>query len=141
MGVQKCFRTFFEVGARSGRVQLAPQLAPLAGLSQTVKKSTFSVKNRKNFLGPGRSNMGLGDTLGVQKCFRTLFEARVRSGWVQMGPQMALFACISLLRACAARWSKVDFFGQKSKIFLSPRRSNMGLGDHIGCPKVFPRIF
>ena len=30
---------------------------------------------------------------------------------------------------------------ENRKFFLGPGRSNMGLGDHIGCPKVFPRIF
>ena len=72
-GVQKRFRTFFEVGARSGWVQTAHQNAGYRLCSPTLKKLIFGVENRKTFWGPGRSNMCLGDHIRCPKAFPHIF--------------------------------------------------------------------
>ena len=73
LGVQKCFRAFFEVGARSDRVQLGCQVASLAGLSllyaaqQDGQKVDFFGQKSKKFPGSTKVKYGSGGPYWVSK--------------------------------------------------------------------------
>ena len=128
LGVQKCFRSIFGVGTRSGRVQMALQMAGFAHCLQYglhVRRSKSHIFGSKMDLPPwvpGRPIWVWGTILGVQKCLRAFFEVRARSGRVQLGCQMARLVSLSLLYAAQPDGQKVDFLGQKWKNFPGSRK-------------------
>ena len=122
MGAQKCFRTLFEVGARSGRVQLRCQRARLAGLSllhaaqPDGQKVDFFGQKSKKIPGFRKLKYGSGGPYWVSKSVSAHF---LRSGRDLAGspgsnvvPNVPFggFEPAVCMPACTARVKKINFF-------------------------------
>ena len=104
------------------------------------KVDLFGLKSKKN---PGSRKVKYGSG-GPHWVIKSVSAHFLRSGrgltgsnWVPSG----MFGRFESAVRCTAGRSKSRLFRSKIHFFLGPGRSNMGLGDHIGCPKVFPNTF
>ncbi len=104
------------------------------------KVDLFGQKSKKIWVQEGHIWVW-GTILGIQKCFHTLFELRARYDRAQMGHQMAVLTCISLLHASTPRGSKSRLFGQKSQNFPGSNKVKYGSVPPISGPKCFHTFF